>query len=116
VPPTSTVDGSNWSTVSSGHFTPGKEPRAPLNRRLCGSQTGPDFCFCQIRVCVHLEARCIAVLHNAKGPRQNSASRIRLHCHIDNRYSCNKFVWKLRPDRREALNVRVVLFCLQRLT
>jgi hypothetical protein len=33
---TSAADGGDWLTPRRGRFTPGKEPRYPLNRRLGG--------------------------------------------------------------------------------
>jgi hypothetical protein len=38
VPPflTSALDGGEWSASCPGHFTPGKEPQYPLDRRLVG--------------------------------------------------------------------------------
>jgi rRNA maturation protein Nop10 len=35
---TSALDGGEWSTPRPGRFTPGKETRYPLYRRLCGPQ------------------------------------------------------------------------------
>jgi hypothetical protein len=32
---TSTLDDSEWSTLLPGRFTPGKEPRYPLNSHVC---------------------------------------------------------------------------------
>jgi hypothetical protein len=38
---TSAPDGGEWLTSCPGHFTTGKEPQYPLNRRLCGLQSLP---------------------------------------------------------------------------
>jgi hypothetical protein len=37
---TSALVGDEWSASRLGRFTPGKEPRYPLDRRLSGSRTG----------------------------------------------------------------------------
>jgi hypothetical protein len=37
----STLDGVLWSASRSGHFIPTKEPRYPLNKRLCGPLSWP---------------------------------------------------------------------------
>jgi hypothetical protein len=36
---TSALDGGEWSASLPGRFTPGKEPRYPLDRRLGGPQS-----------------------------------------------------------------------------
>jgi hypothetical protein len=36
---TSALDGGEWLASHLGRFTPGKDPRYPLDRRLCGPQS-----------------------------------------------------------------------------